>query len=297
MISARPHRLAKRVPVALDEIRSGAGTHFDPMVVGALHRVINSSGWRGPGFALRRHVLIVDPDESRAMVAATRLCAHGYLAEVEFNITSAEERLEKSRVSAVVISSDLPGHDEAALLRQVRETARIALIPVIVTQAEDNERVAFLKSGADVCLRRFVPFEELKATLDALLRRENSGSAVSGSTIEMPLTRLQGEIRDFPVSWLLQVLNYDSRTAAVFLVTKGDEGAIYLERGNPRHAQTRTRSGEDALRAMLKWQTGVFHVEPDVRTDAETIQASLMSLLLNNAVEQDEATFFGQVHP
>ncbi len=295
MISARPHRLAKRVPVALEDVRKNSGTHFDPAVVDALDRVINNTNWKGPGFALRRHVLIVDPDESRAMVTATRLCAHGYLAEVAFNIGAAEERLEKSRVSGIVISGDLSADDESALLRRVRENARIALIPVVITESTDTERVPLLEAGADVCLNRGSSFEELKATLDAFLRREDKSANASGTITETNFTRLRGDIHDFPLNWLLQVLNYDSRTAGVFLVTAGDEGAIYLEGGNPRHAQTRHLTGEEALRAMLLWKSGAFSVEPDARSEARTIQASLMNILLHSAAEEDHATFFGQI--
>jgi CheY-like chemotaxis protein len=240
-------------------------------------------------------VLIVDPDESRAMVTATRLCAFGYLAEVAFTIAAAEERLDSSRVSGLVISAYLTAHDESKLLRRVRETSRIATIPVIITDAPDEERVPLLESGADVCLHRGASFEELKATLDAFLRREDKASSPSGTSVETNFTRLRGDIRDFPLNWLLQVLNYDSRTAGVFLVTTGDEGAIYLEGGNPRHAQTRHLSGEEALRAMLMWKTGAFSVEPDARSEARTIHASLMNILLRSAAEEDHATFFGQI--
>jgi response regulator RpfG family c-di-GMP phosphodiesterase len=295
MISARPHRLAKRVPVALEDIRKNSGTHFDPAVVDAMDRVINNTTWKGPGFALRRHVLIVDPDESRAMVTATRLCAYGYLAEVAFTIAAAEERLESSRVSGIVISARLSAHDDFVLLRRVRETARLATIPVVISDAPADERVQLLESGADVCLSRNASFEELKATLDAFLRREDKATASPSSTVETNFTRLRGDIRDFPLNWLLQVLNYDSRTAGVFLVTNGDEGAIYLEGGNPRHAQTRHLSGEEALRAMLMWKNGAFSVEPDARSEARTISATLMNILLHSAAEEDHATFFGQI--
>ena len=108
-------------------------------------------------------------------------------------------------------------------------------------------------------------------------------------------SRLQGDIQDFPLNWLLQVLNYDSRTAAVYIVTPGDEGVIYIERGSPVHAQTRFMAGEDAFRAMLNWQTGSFTVKPDSTTDQRTVNISLMNLLLETAVAEDLATFFGAI--
>jgi DNA-binding response OmpR family regulator len=296
MISARPHRLPKRVPAALEDIRAAAGTQYDARAVDALLRVVNATHWKGPGFSLRHHVLIVDPDETRAMVIATRLCSHGYLAEATFNVAAAQERLEKSHIVALIISSDLPGNEEDRLLHQVRETARIAMIPVIITDAGVSERVPLLESGADVCLNRGSSFEELKATLEAFLRREGKITPQSGAqTQETGWSRLRGDIHDFPLNWLLQVLHYDSRTAAIFIVGAGDEGVIYLDRGSPRHAQTRSLTGEEAFRTMLNWKTGSFSVDPDARTENHTIRLALMNLLLDTAVEEDNARFFGQV--
>jgi hypothetical protein len=296
MISARPHRLPKRVPVALDDMRAAAGTQFDPAVIDALVRVVETTNWKGPGFSLRHHVLILDPDESRAMVTATRLCSHGYLAEAVFQIDAAVDRLEKTRIVAIIVSSDLPGADEAHFMKQVRETARIATTPIIMTDANVEERVALLESGADVCLSQDATFEELKATLEAFLRREGKSiPQADANGMDAGWSRLQGDIQDFPLNWLLQVLNYDSRTAAVFIVTPGDEGVIYIERGSPVHAQTRFMAGENAFRTMLSWQSGSFTVKPDATTDHHTVNISLMNLLLENAVAEDLASFFGAI--
>ncbi|HSJ10612.1 MAG TPA: HD domain-containing phosphohydrolase [Longimicrobiales bacterium] len=296
MIAARPHRLPKSVPAALDAIRSGAGTQYDGAVVDALFRVLSGTSWRGLRFSLRHHVLVVDPDETRAMVIATRMCSHGYLAEAAFNVESARERLQRTRIVGLIISSDLPQGDDASLLRYVREdNDRLGMIPVVVTDAGLTERISLLEAGADVCLGRGASFEELKATLEAFLRREGKPVPAGQGRAETPWAGLQGDIQDFPLGWLMQVLNYDSRTAAVFLTGDDDEGTIYLDRGNPRHAQTRDLSGEDAFRAMLGWSSGSFSVDPDATTDQQTIRASLMNLLLEQAVETDHAAFFGAV--
>jgi HD-GYP domain-containing protein (c-di-GMP phosphodiesterase class II)/DNA-binding response OmpR family regulator len=294
MIAARPHRLPKRVPAALEDIRSGSGKQYDPSVVDALVRVLSSTSWRGLRFSLRHHVLVVDPDETRAMVQATKLCSNGYLAEAAFTLDVARERLERTRIVGLVISADLPAPDTAALLREVRDAERLGMIPVVMTDTGVSERVSLLQGGADVCLARGATFEELKATLEAFLRREGKPLPAGGVKAES-WAGLQGDIEDFPLGWLLQVLNYDSRSAAVFLTCGDDEGAIYLDRGNPRHAQTKDLAGEDAFRAMLKWPAGTFSVDPDATTTEQSIRASLMNLLLEQAVEQDHAAFFGSV--
>jgi HD-GYP domain-containing protein (c-di-GMP phosphodiesterase class II)/CheY-like chemotaxis protein len=296
MISARPHRLPRRVPAALEDIRSEVGKQYDPAVVGVLERVLRGSDWRGLRFGLRHHLLIVDPDESRAMVLATKLCSHGYLAEASFDFETASERVKRSKLAAIVISADTREQDINKLVREVRETARIAMLPVIVTDAGVSARVNLLEAGADVCLSRGASFEELKATVEAFLRREGKSAPMQAKSGDAaPWSGLQGDIEDFPLAWLLQVLNYDARTAAIFLRGEGDDGVIYVKGGSPRHAQTKHVKGEEAFRNMLQWEKGSFTVDPDATTNAHTIKTPLMNLLLDQAVKDDHAAFFGAV--
>ncbi|MGQ0562484.1 MAG: HD domain-containing phosphohydrolase [Gemmatimonadota bacterium] len=296
MISARPHRLPRRVPAALEDIKAGAGRQYDPNVVNVLQRVLQGSDWRGLRFGLRHHVLIVDPDDSRAMVLATKLCSHGYLAEAAFDVDTARDRFKRSKLAAIIISADLAEDEIKTLVHEVRETVRVALLPVVVSDAGVSSRVSLLEGGVDVCLSRGASFEELKATVEAFLRREGKAAPITARQGDAaPWSGLQGDIEDFPLGWLLQVLNYDSRTAAVFLSGDGDDGVIYVQGGNPRHAQTRTGTGEDAFRAMLKWEKGSFTVDPDAKTEEQTIKVPLMNLLLSQAVQDDHAAFFGSV--
>ena len=296
MISARPHRLPRRVPAALEDMKANAGKQFDPTVVSVLNRVLQGSDWRGLRFGLRHHLLIVDPDDSRAMVLATKLCSHGYLAEAAFDLETASDRFRKSKLAAIIVSAELPEQDLDKLVRELRETVRVAMLPVIVTDAGVSARVALLEAGADVCLARGASFEELKATVEAFLRREGKSAPMQAKTGDAtPWSGLQGDIEDFPLQWLLQVLNYDGRTAAIFLSGEGDDGVIYVQGGNPRHAQTKYMKGEEAFRAMLKWEKGSFTVDPDAKTDEQTIKVPLMNLLLDQAVKDDHAAFFGSV--
>ncbi|HEY0306233.1 MAG TPA: HD domain-containing phosphohydrolase, partial [Longimicrobiales bacterium] len=290
MISARPHRLPRRVPAALEDIKSEAGKQFDPSVVTALGRVLQGSDWRGLRFGLRHHLLIVDPDDSRAMVLATKLCSHGYLAEAAFDLETAYERVKRSKLAAIIVSADMQEAEINKLVREVRETQRVAMLPVIVTDAGVSARVALLEAGADVCLSRGGTFEELKATVEAFLRREGKSAPMQAKSGDAaPWAGLQGDIEDFPLAWLLQVLNYDARTAAIFLRGEGDDGVIYVQGGSPRHAQTKQLKGEEAFRAMLEWEKGSFTVDPDATSSAHTIKTALMNLLLDQAVKDDHA--------
>jgi response regulator RpfG family c-di-GMP phosphodiesterase len=297
MISARPHRLPHSVAAAIDEVKKAAGSQFDPAVVEALVRVLTATDWRGVKFGLRHHILIVDPNETRAMVLATKLLSNGYLAEAAFDMDHARERLDQSKIAGLILSAESRETEKEALtlIREMRSKARLAMLPVVVTEAEPTERVELLEAGADVCLGKNSSFKELKATVEAFLRREEK--AFTTRWAEMPWAGLKGEIKDFPLQWLLQVLNYDSRSAAVFLTTDNEEGVIYVANGNPKHARTKKLMGEEAFRHMLRWQKGTFTLDPEARTGETTITTPIMNLLLEQALEDDHASFFGAVKP
>ena len=46
---------------------------------------------------------------------------------------------------------------------------------------------------------------------------------------------------------------------------------------------------------MLKWDKGSFTVDPEAKTEDHSIKVPLMNLLLDQAVKDDHAAFFGSV--
>jgi HD-GYP domain-containing protein (c-di-GMP phosphodiesterase class II)/DNA-binding response OmpR family regulator len=294
MIAARPHRLPHGVESTLTDLRESAGSQYDPQIIDALLSVVANTSWRGAGFGLRQHIVVVDPDETRAVVEATRLCSRGYLAEAAFSAAGAMTRLNRSRVSAVaalVVSAELPPDDVELLLQHVRQAPATAFTPVVVVHAPTDARLALLEAGADLCLEPDTGTAELAAVLQTLLRRDRVSVVRSRAPTGDSQAGLRGSLEDFPLSWLLQVLHYDGRTVAVFVTAPDNEGTIYLDRGNPRLAQTRELSGEAAFRALLKWRRGTFIVDPTAETDRRTISRPLMNLLIEEAVRDDHSAF------
>ena len=143
-----------------------------------------------------------------------------------------------------------------------------------------------------------LPLVKLHGTIGALVRRTlrpRSGREDGGAS-EAPWLALQGDIQDFPLTWLLQVMKYDSRTAAIGIRGAEGEGVIYLRTGDAVHAQIRGGAGgEIALRQMLQWGKGRFTVQPEARPKEQTITTSIMHLLLTQAVDQDHAGGVGRV--
>ena len=306
MVSPRSYRLPRKVPDAAKELRAAAGTQYDPEVVDALMRVLARQDRPRQGFVQRPHVLLVNPDQPGAVVTAAKLCSAGYLAEVSLDPEAARERLRRIPVAGIIVSAEVGEEAAAAFVRDLRVDPLFAALPVVVVEAEDVAlRVRLLESGADVCFPPDTSYGELQGTLGGLIRRTiragrgaQGGDGEDGGEQEAPWLALQGDVEDFPLTWLLQVMKYDSRTAAIGIRTAEDDGAIYLQKGDAVHAQIRGGlKGEAALRRMLGWGKGRFTVQPDAKPREQTIQTSIMHLLLTQAVDEDHAAagIFGTV--
>ncbi|HUG38831.1 MAG TPA: HD domain-containing phosphohydrolase, partial [Longimicrobiales bacterium] len=302
MVSPRPYRLPRKVPEAAAELQEEAGTRYDPEVVNALIRVLARREQPHLGFVQRHHIVMVNPDQPGALISAAKLCSAGYLAEVAVDASTARERLRRIPVAALIISAACGADATAALIRELRVDPQLAGIPIVVSEAAGVAlRVRLLETGADVCFPPGVRHAELQGTIGALVRRTLRPAPTGdggASSPDAPWLALQGDIQDFPLTWLLQVMKYDSRTAAIGIRGARGEGAIYLRTGDAVHAQIRGgASGETALRQMLHWKKGRFTVQPDARPKEQTITTSIMHLLLAQAVDEDHAAagIFGAV--
>jgi HD-GYP domain-containing protein (c-di-GMP phosphodiesterase class II)/CheY-like chemotaxis protein len=154
----------------VDELQRQAGSAFDPLVVSVLRRVFAQRERHGIGYGWGGRVAVAHPRELRALELASRLHGEGYAAETAGTAAALRDRLRTGAPEALLLGADLPDADAAALVREVR--GQSPTLPVLVVDAPDaRRRVELLGAGADVCFPPDADFLEVRATLDALLRR------------------------------------------------------------------------------------------------------------------------------
>jgi hypothetical protein len=289
MIAPRPYRLPRKLSEVVRELQLGAGRQFDPEVVLALTGVLGDWGKTTIEFGFRHHVLVLHPLDSRATALAARLCSSGFLAEVALSTEAARTRLRRAPLEAVVISAEIPAAEAMQLITEMRSEPYLAEVAIIVIDAGEAElRTDLLSVGADVCLPDGTSHRELKVVLINTLSRVVSRRAQTRVPAAAAGPTLQGNLKEFPMEWLLQMLKYDGRTALVAVDGGDRDGIIFLNHGDPIHAEAATLEGEPALCEMLRWRDGTFVVQPDTAIPERTIERDLMRLLLEEAVEKDQ---------
>lgn len=88
---------------------------------------------------------------------------------------------------------------------------------------------------------------------------------------------------------LIQIYTISLANGAL-TVRRGTElGTIWFDRGDIVHAVCGDEVGEEAVYAMLQWQSGHFALDPDARTSTRSITASWQNVLMEGCRRIDEA--------
>src|SRR6185437_2077206 len=116
-------------------------------------------------------VLIVEDDPKTARILVKALEADHFAVDLA---TDGEDALQLSTevdYDALIIDWMLPKLDGLAVLKRLRKAGSPARVLFLTAKNEIADRVAALQAGADDYLVKPFSFEELRARLNALLRR------------------------------------------------------------------------------------------------------------------------------
>ena len=130
-------------------------------------------------------MLLVEDDEATRRSIATFLRGHGHDGGRGRRRRDARPRAwERRRPDLIVLDLGLPDEDGLVVIRQVR---REATTPILVLSARDREadKVAALDLGADDYVTKPFGMVELRARIDALLRRAAGPAADADGEIRV----------------------------------------------------------------------------------------------------------------
>ena len=99
---------------------------------------------------------------------------------------------------------------------------------------------------------------------------------------------LEGNLKDFDLSDILQLIHMGKKTGALEVVAENESGVIYFQSGTAVHAVAQDLSGDDAVNRILRWRQGHFAFKPDVHTTYRSIKTPLQHLVLDAARQIDE---------
>jgi two-component system alkaline phosphatase synthesis response regulator PhoP len=134
---------------------------------------------------VRRRVLVVEDELGIAMALEDELTHHGYEVEVVRDGQAAVEEGCDPRFDAIVLDLMLPRKDGFAVCRELRTLGVRTPILMLTARTQERDTVRGLEIGADDYVTKPYRPDELRARIQALLRR---------SSPEVPQTYRFGDV-------------------------------------------------------------------------------------------------------
>jgi DNA-binding response OmpR family regulator len=139
-------------------------------------------------------VLVVEDEVDLADAVARGLRREGYAVDVAYDGDEALDKLSINEYDVICLDLNLPGADGIEVTRRLREERVGPTAPrVLMLTARDQarDRVIGLDEGADDYLVKPFDFDELKARVRALLRRDagRSGALMRVGDLELDTAR------------------------------------------------------------------------------------------------------------
>ena len=144
-------------------------------------------------------LLLLEDDPAIARTVAYALERDGLTVTHSLLVHDARQQLQRTRFDLLVLDVGLPDGSGLDLLRDVRNAAPTAALPVLMLSAhgEEIDRVLGLELGADDYLTKPFSPRELAARVKALLRRAGHGNGNgNGHPASAPATSAAAPFHD-----------------------------------------------------------------------------------------------------
>lgn len=142
------------------------------------------------------NIYVIDDDDQLLRMVGLMLERGGHSATLINSPSQGVERVKKEKPDLLVLDVMMPGMSGHDVCRQIRATADVADLPILVltARAQDVDRVAALKSGADDYLSKPVTSHELMDKVENLLSRRQASGQASRSGLVISFFGMRGGI-------------------------------------------------------------------------------------------------------
>jgi two-component system response regulator TctD len=117
-------------------------------------------------------LLIVEDSVALAVELSAAFARRNMACDIAGSAGDAEQLIQTTSYAAIVLDLGLPDEDGLSLLKRLRARGRAEPCIILTARSEAAMRVEGLTGGADDYVVKPFLFDELKARIDAILRRQ-----------------------------------------------------------------------------------------------------------------------------
>ena len=246
-------------------------------------------------------ILVVDDDPWILKMVTTVLGKRGHEIHVGRNGLQGLNKAKEIEPDLIITDIMMPEMDGWDLVRQIRATPGIAMIPVIFLTAlsDDDDRIQGFRLGADDYLAKPFRFDELelrvekafrsKARIDAHLT--GGSDAGRAKSADMPSAGIRGTLDQIGLSSLLVMMEMERKSGILVVKNDAEAARLFLKSGRILAARFDNKAeprGAKAIYELLTWTRGKFDFS-SLEVDMEDeIQSTTTHLMLEGARLLDE---------
>ncbi|HYA27027.1 MAG TPA: DUF4388 domain-containing protein, partial [Thermodesulfovibrionales bacterium] len=185
------------------------------------------------------------------------------------------------RMKPQLIITDIEALGPKALAKFYQTIQQVGSNANFLVIAPDEDSIANLTVDVDYIFR---PVNIADLT-------EKIRSMLLGYSAPIPKERdrgLSGNIEDFCLSDIIQILSLGLKTAKVEIRRDQEKGILYLSHGKIVHASLRNLKGREAFFELVGWEEGSFTIIHGQQTTEVNVTSDTVHLLLEAAKLLDE---------
>ena len=219
-------------------------------------------------------LLVVDDEEELLWTLSQRLASEPYTVLTACDGVAGLEVLARSRVDVLVADIRMPRMGGLELVLKARLAQ--ADLPVVVMTAypTGDLRTELADRGSIEYLEKPFEFANFLSAVENAQARNARGFTGAISVQTLPD--------------VVQLYALSNATGALRVSCKGQNGAIWFERGAVPHAETEGVMGAEAFMRILSWTGGAFSMATGESTPRRTIAMGWMELILESCRRNDE---------
>ena len=177
--------------------------------------------------------------------------------------------VEKIKIDSVIVGRQINEKEVDILDKYLRQHKDIKLIMMV----ERKSQVASILKAFEYNIKFETPLD-LNLLLETLLSEFDINYG--------------GQIRGISVASFLQMIELESKSCMIKVVQAGRVGYLYFDSGDLIEAEIEDLKGKEAAFAILDLENALLFIEYDVPQKKRTINAPLMSMLLESGRIKDE---------
>jgi len=141
-------------------------------------------------------VLLIEDNEELASSISEFLGREGYICEVSYNITDAQDKLISFQYDCVLLDIMLPDGNGLQILSFIRTERIQSSILILSAKNSLDDKIAGLEEGADDYLTKPFHLPELHARLRAIYRRKklNGSNIIAFNEISLNIDTLEATV-------------------------------------------------------------------------------------------------------